>query len=522
MNCLLGIDFGTGGAKSCLIDGEGRTVGFAFEEYPIHTDRPGWSEHDANAYWPVACRLIRACLQKAEVSPGEVKGVAVSSALPSLVLVDRSHTPVERAWNLMDRRAREEVAWLKERIGEERLFQVSGYRLDDYPCLVNLLWEKRKRPEGFARTWKALTIDGYITLRLTGRAILHYSAAAFFGVAYDLRRRCFDSQILDEIGVPAHMLPDLVECTEIVGSVTATAAADCGLAVGTPVAGGSVDCNASWLGAGAIEEGDFQSNLGTVGNFGILTRNVDFLFSTTGRLMINFPYTVDSSNMYVTVPTTLTGGQCLRWIRDAFCQSELEVERGGGETAYDQLTRQAARVPAGSDGLIVLPFLMGERTPIWDVDARGVVFGLSLAHGKGHLVRAMMEAVAFAMYDSYRLIREAGLPVNLPLVLNEGGAVSALWRQIIADMFDVPIVLAKRRTGAPFGDAILAGVATGVLTDFTVARRWFEAVDPIQPDAQAHARYLEGFGLYKRIYEHVKQDFRDLARLQFPSSQEGS
>jgi xylulokinase len=517
---LLGMDFGTGGAKACLIDADGRTLGFAFEEYPIYTDHPGWSEHDADAYWSLACQLVRACLNKANVPAGDVKGVAVSSALPSLVLVDRMHQPVERAWNLLDRRATAEVSWLKNKIGEERLLRISGNRLEDHPCFVNLLWEKHQRPEGFARTWKALTIDGYLTLRLTGRPTLHYSAAAFFGVAYDLRRRSFDSGILDEIGVPLDMLPELVECTEIVGSVTAKAATDCGLVAGTPVAGGSVDCNASWLGAGAIEEGDFQSNLGTVGNFGIITRNLDFLFSPTGRLMINFPYTVDSAHMYITVPTTLTGGQCLRWIRDAIGQSEVEAERAGGETAYDQLTRQAAQVPAGSDGLVVLPFLMGERTPIWDVDARGVVFGISLRHGKGHLVRAMMEAVAFAMYDSYRLIREAGLRVNLPMFLNEGGAVSALWRQIIADVFDVPIVLVKRRTGAPFGDAILAGVATGVLPDFTVSREWLETVDPIEPDPRTHERYLEVFGLYKQIYEHVKQDFQDLARIRNLSTQE--
>jgi sugar (pentulose or hexulose) kinase len=510
---LLGIDFGTGGAKACLIDATGTVRGFAFEEYPILTDRPGWSEHDAAVYWPTACRLIRACLAKAGVDNGAVKGVAVSSALPSLVLVDRQHRPVERAWNLMDRRAAAEVAWLKEHVGEERLFQVSGYRLEDHPALVNLLWEKNNRPEGFRRTWKTLAIDGYITLKLTGRATVHYAGAAFFGVAYDLRARRWDEAILAEIGVPREMLPDLVDCSEIVGSVTAEAAAECGLAAGTPVAGGSVDCNASWLGAGAIEEGDFQANLGTVGNFGIITRNIGFLFSDVGRLMINFPYTVDSAHTYITVPTTLTGGQCLRWLRDAVGQSEAAGEAAGGPSAYDQLTAQAERVPIGCDGLLALPFLMGERTPIWDADARGVFFGLSLGHGKGHLVRSMMEGVAFAMYDSFRLVREAGLKVNVPMVLNEGGAVSRLWRRIIADVFGVPIVLVKNRTGAPYGDAILAGVATGVFEDFSVARRWFEGVEPMEPESANHARYLDLFGLYQRVYEHLRPDFKDLARL---------
>jgi xylulokinase len=250
-----------------------------------------------------------------------------------------------------------------------------------------------------------------------------------------------------------------------------------------------------------------------VGNFGLVYKDVEFSFSPIGRLMINFPYTVDSHNTYITVPTTMTGGQSIRYLRDSFSQYEVEVERVLGVSSYDLLNLEARRVPAGSEGLIILPFLMGERTPIWDVHARGVIFGLSLNHTKGHIVRAMMEAVAYAMYDSYRLIEESGLKVNLPLVLNEGGAVSALWRQIIADVFDVPIVLVKRRTGAPFGDAILAGVATGAYPDFSVAREWAEYIEPMEPDLANHRRYMDYFSLYKQLYEHVKEDFLALAEL---------
>ena len=318
---------------------------------------------------------------------------------------------------------------------------------------------------------------------------------------------------LDQIGIDPELMPDLYACTDIVGEVTAEAAAQTGLVPGIPVAAGQVDCNAGYLGAGATREGDIQCNLGTVGNFGLIYRDVDFSFSPIGRLMINFPYTVDSRNTYITVPTTMTGGQSIRYLRDEFSQFEVEVERVLGVSSYDLLNMEAQKVPPGSEGLIILPFLMGERTPIWDVYARGVIFGLSMNHTKGHVIRAMMEAVAYAMYDSFRLIQQSGLKVNLPLVMNEGGAVSVLWRQIIADVFNVPIVLVKRRTGAPFGDAILAGVATGVLDGFGVAREWAEYVEPMEPNPANHERYMEFFGLYKRIYEHVKEDFVDLARL---------
>lgn len=508
---LLGIDYGTGGTKACIIDTKGEVRGFAFEEYPLIHENPGWSEHDPDRYWQAACRLIRSCREQARLNPLEIRGIAVSSALPSLVMVDREGRPIERAYNLMDRRAVGEVEWLKERVGEDRIFQISGNRLEDHPTLVNLLWEKNHRPESFRRIDKALTIDGFITLKLTGRPILHASGAAFYGVAFNLRKERFEEEIMKEMGIPMSLMPELHRCTDVIGKITAEAARETGLAAGTPVAAGQVDCNASWVGAGATRPGDFQSNLGTVGNFGIVHDSVGFSFSAVGRLMINFPYTVDGT--WITVPTTTTGGQCIRWIRDTFSQLEVETERSLGISSYDLLNLQAEKVPAGCEGLVVLPFLMGERTPIWDVHARGVVFGLSLHHTKGHLVRAMMEAVAFAMYDSFRLIREAGLKVNYPMVLNEGGAASRLWRKIIADVFDVPLVLVRRRTGAPYGDAILAGVATGVFPDFSLARDWFEAVEPLEPDPDSHRRYMEYFTLYKKLYEHLKGDFRELAKL---------
>jgi xylulokinase len=510
---LLGIDFGTGGAKCCIINSQGEVTGFAFEEYPLIHEKPGWSEHDPAGYWRACCRLVSETMNQTACRPSEIKAIAVSSALPSLVMVGRNHHPIHPAYNLMDKRATQEVTWLKENFGQDKLYELSGYKLEDHPVIVNLLWEKRNRPNAFKKIFKVLTIDGFITLKLTGRATLNYSAAAFYGVAYDLRRRKFDMLFLERLEIPPQIIPELYDCRQIVGEVTMEAGSETGLAAGTPVAAGQVDCNASWLGAGATDVGDFQSNLGTVGNFGIIHQSEDFIFSDVGKLMINFPYTVDSQNTYITVPTTTTGGQCIRYLRDNFSSAEMEVERLAGVSAYDLLNLQAEKVPVGSGGLIVLPFFMGERTPIWDEYARAVIFGLSLNHHKGHIVRAMMEAVAYAMYDSFRLIKEAGLKINYPMVLNEGGAVSPLWRQIIADVFNIPIVLVERRTGAPFGDAVLAGVASGVFRDFSVAKEWGRYVEPMQPSGERHERYMEFFDLYKQLYEHVKDDYRKLAEL---------
>jgi ribulokinase len=510
---LLGIDYGTGGAKACIMDTQGDVLGFAFEEYPFIHEKPGWSEHDPNLYWLIGCRLIQQALTQAHIAPTEIRGLAVSSALPSLVMVDAQHHPIHNAYNLLDRRATQEVAWLRRQVGEERIVQLTGNRIDDHPILVNLLWEQRHRPEDYRRIWKALTIDGFITLKLTEQAVVNNGGAAFYGVAFDLQHDCFDASMLETVGISARILPAIHRSEEIIGSVTAEAAAATGLAAGTPVCCGQVDFSASCIAAGITSEGDIMSNLGTVGNFGVVHRNRAFNFSPVGATMINWAFTVDSANTYVTVPTTMTGGQSIRYLRDAFGQYEVETERVLGVSAYDLLNMQAEKVAPGSDGLIVLPYLMGERTPIWDTAARGVIFGLSLNHSKGHLVRAMMEAVAYALYDSYELLLQAGLPIHYPLVLNEGGAVSKLWRQIITDVFNVPTVLVQRRTGAPYGDAILAGVATGFLPSFDVAKQWVQYVAQMDPDPSRHNRYMEYFALYRRLYSHVKEDFQALAAL---------
>jgi len=510
---LLGLDYGTGGCKACIINPEGDVLGFAFKEYPFFRDKPGWSEHDPVLYWTFACEMIKDCITQARINPNEIRGIAVSSALPSMVMVDKDHNPIHRAYNLMDRRATKEVEWLKENIGEERIQKLTGNRIEDHPSLVNLLWEKNNRPDSYKQIWKALTIDGFITLKLTVQPVAIYGAAEFYGVAYDLAENKFDEQILAEISIDPDIIPPLHRCEEIIGEVTPQAAEEAGLAPGIPVCAGQVDFNASCVAAGIVVEGDIMSNLGTVGNFGVIHKSKDFNFSEVGLSMINLAFTVDSANTYVTIPSTTSGGQPIRYIRDNFSQLEVETERSLGVSSYDLLNLQAAKVPVGSDGLIILPYLMGERTPIWDVYARGVVFGLSLNHTKGHLVRAMMEAVAYALYDSYQLIIKSGIKINYPLVLNEGGAVSPLWRQIIADVFNVPLVLVKRRTGAPFGDAILAGVATGIFKDFSVAKKWAEYIEPMEPIRANHDRYMEYFALYKKIYNNVQGNFKELAEL---------
>lgn len=501
----LGIDFGTGGAKACIIDEKADALSYAFREYPIITSKPGWSEHDPCLYWKVACEIIKECIDKAAINPRDIKGIGTSSALPSMVLVDKQGNPIQLAYNLMDRRAIKEVEWLKVNIGEKRIFEVTANRLEDHPSIVNLMWERNHRSETFKNIYKALTIDGFIRFKLTGKATVNYSNAAFYGV-YNIKEQRFDEKLLREIGVDIKLFPEIYACEEIIGEVTENAAKETSLVAGIVVSAGQADACAGWVGAGAMEEGDIQMNLSTCGVIGVIHKNTNFL-----RSMISCAYTVDSKNNYVTISCTTTGGQLIRYIRDNFSYLELAMENLiDGINAYDFINMEAEKVKLGCDGLVVLPYLMGERTPLWDAHARGVIFGLSLNHTKGHIIRAMMESVAYALYDSFSLVKEKIKKINYPIVLNEGGAKSKLWRRIITDVFNIPTVLVESRIGAPFGDAILGGVSAGMFKDYTIAKQKAKFIDPMEPVKENHERYMEYFKIYKNLYEHLKQDFKDL------------
>lgn len=503
---LLGIDYGTGGGKACITDDELNIMAYAFREYPIVTASLGFSEHYPEKYWEVACEIIQECIAKSGIDPKDIVSIATSSALPAMVMVDENGLPIHMAYNLMDRRAKKEVQWVKETIGEAKVFEISANRLEDHPILVNLLWEKNNRPESYKKISMVHTIDGFIKYRLTGMSNINTSQAAFYGVAYNLYKEEFDLDILAKLGIERSILPEITPCEVFIGEVTSQAAAATGLYPGTKVTAGQADACAGWIGAGAIDIGDIQMNLGTCGNFGIIQKKAEFLDS-----MINFAYTIKDT--YVVLPTTTTGGILMRYLRDNFSPLEVAMEKVSGIDSYDLLNMEAEKIPPGSDGLVILPYLMGERTPIWDVNARGVVFGLSLNHNKAHLIRGMMESVGYALYDSFSILKDHVETINYPIVLNEGGAKSKLWRQIITNVFNIPTVLVKNRVGAPYGDCLLAGKVAGIFRDYSIAKQKAEYIDLMEPDQNLHNMYMDYFGLYKRLYENVKTNYVELAEL---------
>ncbi|MCL4415201.1 MAG: FGGY-family carbohydrate kinase, partial [Actinobacteria bacterium] len=324
------------------------------------------------------------------------------------------------------------------------------------------------------------------------------------GIAYDIRKKEWNKEILKEIGIDINKLPDLFPCEEIIGYITKEASIKTGLSEGTPVAAGTVDCNAAWTATGAIDDGDSSIVMGTAGIIGIVHKKDSFT-----KKMITICHTANSKNTYTTLSAQLCGG-LYRYFRDNLAIAEKNAERDTGIGAFELMDLEAVKIEPGSDGLIVIPYFQGERTPIWDPYVRGMLFGLSFNHTRGHLIRAFMEGTGYAFKHNYNLIKKSGIKINLPFVMSEGGAKSKIWRQIVCDMLEVPAVFMKNTSGAPFGNAVLAGVATGVFKGFEIVKDWIEVIDKTDPIDVNIKVYNKNYKIFSELYERNKDLYIEL------------
>ncbi len=507
-NLFVGIDIGCGGAKACIVDDQGVLLGYGFEEHKITVSNDTWSETDPNEYWNNICHILQSIISSKGIDPKSIKGVSVSSAVPAIVMINKDGQVINKGYNFLDTRAADVVEELKNTIGADRCFEISAFNIEEQSITTSLLWEKRHRPADYRKINKVLTPDGYVTYKLSGEKVVNYSAATFFGPIFNIIEKHFDDKILNELDIDRGLLPELFPCETVIGSVTSEAAQLTGLHVGTPVIAGTVDAFAGWLAGGAIEEGETQINLGTAAVLGVVIGKPNFI-----KNIWNCIYPVNSKDNYVLFGSTTTGGYIMRYLRNNFSTFEKFIENSSPYDAYDLLNLSANSVSPGAEFLISLPHLMGSRTPEFNRDARGVVFGLGINHEMGHLIRSMMEGVAFSTYRLYSVIKGVGTPTKEPIIMNEGGAKSRLWRKIFTDVFGQETAMLKNRTGAPYGNAILAAVSTGYLDDFSVAKDWAEYVDFMEPDENNHALYMEIFEVYNSVFSHLVEDFGKLASI---------
>jgi len=505
---LVGCDIGTGGTKAVVMDLHGQVLGHHFVEYCLHTPQPGWAEHDPEVYWQAAAETIRVAIESSGVSPKDIGGVGLSGMSPACILVDENHKPLRPSHIWMDRRAITQSEWIKKEIGEDAIFELSANPVDPYYGITKLMWERDNAPAAYERAYKVLNPKDYPLLKLTGKAVTDYSNAALMGICFDIRRRRWDEDMVKRLGIRYDVLPELYPCDEVVGEVTAEAAQVTGLAEGTPVVAGTVDANAAWLSMGVIDDGENALTMGTAACWGVAH---DDEFFAPGLIIL--PHVVESERKYFTAAAMVAGGALIRWFRDNFGQQERIAGRELGVSAYDIMNLEAAKVAPGCDGLITLPYFMGERTPVWDAEARGILFGLSLSHGRGHIIRSLMEGVGFGVRQNIEIVREHGVKVLPSLGLVEGGAVSALWRQIMADIVQVETVFLEGVQGAPAGCAVMAGVGVGLFESYDVVRDWTAGAVKHYPSEQNRRVYDELFEVYKELYPMAKGRFKRIANV---------
>lgn len=508
MGVTLGIDIGTSGTKTLAIDQTGAILATASAEYPCDHPRPGWSEQDPELWWDATVRTVGQVLEKADLKPADVQGIGLSGQMHGSVFLDAQGQVIRPAllWN--DQRTAAECAEIEERAGGRE----SLIRLVANPALTGftapkLLWLRRHEPANWDRVRQVLLPKDYIRYRLSGTYATEVSDASGT-LLLDVANRRWSRELLSRLDIDPSLLPDCFESPEVSARVSKLGAAATGLSEGTPIVGGGGDQPAGAVGNGIVRSGVVSATMGTSG---VVFAHSDALgFDPLGRLQRGC-HAVPGAWHHMGV--VLSAGGSLQWYRNHLAAAEVEAARARGLDPYFLLTDEAALAGPGAEGLFFLPYLTGERTPHFDPDARGAWIGLTVRHGRPHLIRSVIEGATFAMRDSLELIREVGTPIE-QIRLSGGGARNALWKQIQADIYGVDVTTLNSTEGPAFGVALLALVGTGAYSSVPEAcDNTIRVVDVTKLDPDTVAAYNRAYPLYRQLYRDLQASFRAISAL---------
>lgn len=503
---LLGIDVSTTATKALLIDEVGGVVAVAAAEYPFETPHPLWSEQDAALFWDGTVKSVRAVLAQSGIAAADIAGVGLTGQMHGLCALDAAGTPLRPCilWN--DQRTASQCAEITRRVGPARVIQLTGNPALTGFTAPKILWMAQNEPELYGRIAHVLLPKDYARYRLTGEFCGEVSDASGTSL-FDVGGRRWSDEMLASLEIPRSWLPEVTESPVASARISAAAAAATGLIAGTPVIGGGGDQAAGAVGAGIVAEGVISVTVGTSGV--VFAQSDAYRVEPAGRLHA-FCHAVPGKWHLMGVVLSAAGS--FRWFRDAVGQHERFLAEETGRDVYDLLTTEAAQAPAGCEGLLFLPYLTGERTPHPAPHARGAFVGLTVRHGKAHLTRAVLEGVSYALRDSLELIKGLGLGATQVRV-SGGGARSALWRQILADVFNTEIVTVNVTEGAAFGAALLAGVGAGLYSSVEDAcARTIRITGSTAPSAAAEV-YEAYYPRYRALYPLLAGEFAALARL---------
>lgn len=507
MAYLIGVDLGTSGTKTVLFAEDGTVAASCTIEYPLYQPQNGWAEQDPLDWWNAVCGTTKAVIAKAGISASEIKGVGLSGQMHGLVMLDKSGNVLRKSIIWCDQRTAKECEEITQKVGAENLIKITANPALTGFTASKIMWVKNKEPEIYEKCAHILLPKDFIRYKLTGEFATEVSDASGMQLL-DVPNRKWSDQVLDALQIEKSLLGKVYESPEITGKVTKAASDLTGLAEGTAVVGGAGDNAAAAVGTGTVHDGRAFTTIGTSG----------VVFAHTSKLSIDPKGRVHTfccavPGAWHVMGVTQGAGLSLKWFRDNFCHEEMIAAAGMKKDPYFLMDKQAEEIPIGSDRLLYLPYLMGERTPHLDPNCRGVFFGLSAMHTRQHLLRAVMEGVTFSQRDSVEVLREMGVSINEMLACGGGGS-SPLWRQMLADVYGCPVKTVVSKEGPALGVAILAGAGTGVYSSVQDGCAAVIKTNPPQnPISQNSAEYEKFYNIYRALYPALKNNFSELAKL---------
>ena len=492
---LLGIDIGTSSCKVAVFNRGGSVIDSAGSSYPVHYPHAGWAEQDPDDWWQGVCSALKKIWEKGLVKPSQIACIGIDGQSWAAIAVDaegRSLCPTP-IW--MDVRSQDICDRLNRSVGEDRIFRVSGNGLRPSYTTAKVLWYGEHLPQVLEKTDKILQSNAYIALRLTGQ-ISQDICQAYGWHCFNMRSGTWDTDLAKDMGIDSSCLPPIVPCDHIVGRVTKEAASLSSLAEGTPVIAGGLDAACASLGAGVLHNGDTQEQGGQAGGMSICLDT----YSADPSLILSFHVV---PGCWLLQGGTVGGGGVMRWFEQEFADYERSISPQKGLSSFDQLNLLAEKVSPGCDGLVFLPYMSGERSPIWNPNAKGVFFGLDFSKTKGHMARACMEGVAYSLRHNLEVAEAAGAHVEILRAVG-GSANSLLWTQIKSDVTGKPIVVPYSDEATTLGAAILAGVGCGMYASYDEAvSLTVRETRRHEPDRALSDTYRLAYETYRQLYDHL-------------------
>jgi len=497
----MGIDIGTSSAKVIIIDEHGETVAEASSKYPILTPTPRWAEQDPESWWFAVKEAVRKTLTDSKVVPNRISAIGLSGQMHGTVLLDAELRPVRPAIIWADKRSQSQCAEIYEKVGKERVLGIVCNPVMPGFMAPSLLWVKQNEPSIFRSVHVVLLPKDYIRLRLTGSLATDVSDASAT-LLFDIMKRKWSDEIISNLGFQTELFPEICESVEVTGEICKEASEETSLPKGTKVVAGGGDSPVGAVGCGVMKPGIVSSNIGSAGQ----------VFAVLDEMRVDPKFRIHTfchavSDKWCIQGAILSAGLSLSWfagtLRSEQSRSNDYVD------PYERLSREAESAEPGCNGLLFLPYLIGERSPHMDPSARGLFFGLTLSHKRAHMIRAVMEGVIYALRDSLEVFKELGVKVDR-VIARGGGARSALWRQIQADVFNSQVMTAKVKEEAAFGAALLGGVGAGFYRDLEEAVKQTVGIRSVEYPNADRAKIYEHYyrNVYRRLYPSLRRYFR--------------